>query len=88
MYDKEKGEKRADTVLFLAQSIETKVDEQHSNYQVACTLTGHMHSDQRGQYILFPVVFTPFTPSPSSRHDSVWLLPVIAGAGLPIHMIG
>jgi hypothetical protein len=64
MYDKEKGEKRAATVLFLAQSIETKVDEQHSNYQVACTETGQMQSDQRCQLILFSVVFTP---SPSSR---------------------
>jgi hypothetical protein len=34
MYDKEKGEKKADTVLFLAQSMETKVDEQHSNYSI------------------------------------------------------
>jgi hypothetical protein len=45
MYDKEKEEKRADAVLLLAQSFETKVDEQHSNYQVACTATGHMQSD-------------------------------------------
>jgi hypothetical protein len=57
----------------------------HSNYQVARTVTGHMHLDHRGQYILFSVVFTP---SPSIKHDTVWLLPVIAGAGLPFHMIG
>ena len=63
MYDKEKGEKRADTVLLLAQSIETKVDEQHSNFQVVCTVTGQMPSGQRGQYNLFSVVFTP---SPST----------------------
>jgi hypothetical protein len=34
MYDKEKGEKRAHTVLLFFQSFETKVDEQHSNYTV------------------------------------------------------
>jgi hypothetical protein len=54
---------------------------------------------QRGQCIL--VFFVVFTPSPSSHHGSVWVLPVIslllgldlhcfAVAGLPIpnHMMG
>jgi hypothetical protein len=33
------------------------------------------HWRQRGQCILFSVVFTPFHPS---HHGSVWLLPVIS----------
>jgi hypothetical protein len=45
--------------------------------------------DQRGQCILFSVVFTP---SPPSHHGSVWVLPVISLltlnrlAGLPNHI--
>jgi hypothetical protein len=45
-------------------------------------------ADQRDQCILFSVVFTR---SPSSHHDSVWVLPIIfhctAGAGLPNHIM-
>jgi hypothetical protein len=55
----------------------------HSKYSVWFGL--------RGQCKLFSVVFTR---SPTSHHGCVWVLPVIsllltiAGAGLPIHIIG
>jgi hypothetical protein len=37
-----------------------------------------------GPMYLFSVVFI----LPPSNHGSVWLLPVIAGTGLPIHITG